>query len=89
MGRALRDLVGDAEQLLDPEAVGRLVEERRQVIHARDEGDALDPAAEFGVLLDAGVQVADDHAGLGDGLALEFKHQPEHAVRGRVLRDPC
>ena len=39
----LGDLVGDAEQLLDGEAVRRLVEERRQVVHARHERDALGP----------------------------------------------
>ena len=38
------------------------------------------------VLLDAGVQVADDRAGLGDGLAVELQHEAQHAVRGRVLR---
>jgi hypothetical protein len=76
----------DAEQLLDAQAVGRLVEDRRQVVHARHEGDALHPVAVLEVLLDAGVQVADDGAALGDGLALELHHQPEHAVGGRVLR---
>ena len=35
-GCPLRDLVGDAEQLLDAETVGRLVEDRRQVVHPRD-----------------------------------------------------
>src|ERR1700733_15341378 len=47
---------GHAEQLLDAEAVGRLVEERRQVIGPGQERDALGPGAELGVLLDPGVQ---------------------------------
>ena len=32
------------------------------------------------------MQVADAAAALGDGLAVELEDQPEHAVRGRVLR---
>ena len=82
----LGDLVFDAEQLLHREAVAGLVEERSEVVHPRDERGALRPVAELEVLLDAGVQVADDRAGLGDGLAFEFEHEPEHTVRGRVLR---
>ena len=76
----------DAEQPLDAEAVGRLVEERREVVHPGAERDALRPGAVLHVLLDAGVQVADAAAGLGDRLAVELEDQPEHAVRRRVLR---
>ena len=82
----LGDLVGDAEQLLHRQAVRRLVEDRRQVVHPGHERGALGPVAVLEVLLDAGVQVADDRAGLGDRLALELQDQPQHAVRGRVLR---
>ena len=84
--RLLRDVVLDVEEPLHAEAVGRLVVERRQVVHPGAERDALRPGAELHVLLDAGVQVADAAAGLGDRLALELEDQPEHAVRGRVLR---
>ena len=83
---ALGDLVGDAEELLDGEAVGGLVEQRREVVHARAEGHALGPGAELHVLLDAGVQVADARAGLGHRLAVELEDEAEHAVRRRVLR---
>lgn len=79
------DLVLDAEELLHAQAVRRLVEERRQVIHARDEGGALRPGPVFEVLLDPGVEVADAAAGLGDGLAVDLQDEPEHAVGGRVL----
>src|SRR5690606_31654149 len=75
----------DAEQFLDREAVGRLVEERRQVVHARHERGALRPRAVLEVLLDAGVEVADARAGLGDGLAVDLQDQPEHSVGGGVL----
>ena len=82
--RALRDL--DAEQLLDRHAVGGLVVQRGQVVHPRHEGRALRPVAVLGVLLDAGVQVADADPRLGHRLALEVEDQPEDAVRRRVLR---
>jgi hypothetical protein len=82
--RALRHL--DAEQLLHGHAVAGLVEQRGQVVHPRDERRPLRPVAVLDVLLDAGVQVADDHPRLGHRLALEVEHQPQDAVRGRVLR---
>ena len=82
----LGDVVLDVEEPLDAEAVGRLVVERREVVHPGAERDALHPGAELHVLLDAGVQVADAAAGLGDRLALELEDQPEHAVGRRVLR---
>ena len=82
----VRDVVGDPEQLLDGQAVAGLVEEAGQVVHARDEGRALGPAAVLEVLLDAGVQVADAAAGLLDALPLELEDQPQDAVGGRVLR---
>ena len=82
----LRDVVLDVEQPLDAEHVGRLVVERRQVVHPGAERRALHPGAVLHVLLDAGVQVADAAAGLGHRLALELEDQPEHAVRRRVLR---
>ncbi len=83
--RAFGDEILDAEQLLDAEAVGRLVVERGEVVHARDEGDALRPVAEFEVLLDSGVQIADSAAGLRAGLAVDLEDQAQHPVGGRVL----
>jgi hypothetical protein len=64
----------------------RLVEHVGQVVHPGHERDALGPVAVLDVLLDAGVQIADHRAHLDAGLPLEFQHQPEHAVRGGVLR---
>ena len=80
------DLVLDAEQPLDGQAVRRLVEDRHQVVRAGAERDALRPGAVLHVLLDAGVQVADPDAALGDGLPVQGQDQPEHPVRRRVLR---
>lgn len=85
-GGPVGDLVLDAEELLDGETVGGLVEEGRQIVHARDEGRALRPRAELEVLLDAGVQIADAAAGLGDRLAVDLQDEAEHTVGGRVLR---
>jgi hypothetical protein len=68
------------------QAVGRLLEHRREVVHPGAEGDPLHPGAELHVLLDAGVQVADARAGLGHRLAVELEDEAEHAVRRRVLR---
>ncbi len=84
--RTLGDVVGDAEELLDAEAERDLLEERREVVHARAVGHALGPGAELHVLLDARVQVADPRAGLGDGLTVDLEHEAQHAVRRRVLR---
>jgi hypothetical protein len=81
-----RDLVLDAEQPLHRHAVADLVEHRRQVVHAGHERGALRPVPVLEVLLDSGVQVPDDSARLDDRLALEFEHQPQDAVRRRVLR---
>ena len=79
-----RDL--DAEQPLDRHAVGGLGEQRREVVAPGHERDALRPGAVLAVLLDAGVQVADDQAAVGHGLAGDLQDEAEHAVRGRVLR---
>ena len=84
--RLLRDVVLDVEQPLDAEGVGRLVVERGEVVHPGAERRALHPGAVLHVLLDAGVQVADAAAGLGDRLALELEDEAEHAVGRRVLR---
>ena len=75
----------DAEQLLDGQAVGGLVEDRGQVVHAGHEGDPLDPGPELGRLLDPGVQVADHRLEVDDLLALELDDQPQHPVGGGVL----
>src|SRR5262249_2344387 len=68
------------------QAVGSLVEQRRQVVRPSAERDALRPGTELHVLLNAGVQVADDRAQLGDGLPVQGQDQPEHSVRGGMLR---
>jgi hypothetical protein len=82
---ALGDVVGDPEELLDAQAVRGLVEERRQVVHAGHERDALRPRPVLEILLDSRVQVADPAAGVGDGLALDLENEAQDTVRRRVL----
>ena len=81
----LWDLRLDVEQPLHTQAVGRLLVQRREVVHPGTEGDPLSPATELHVLFDAGVQVADAATGLGDRFALQFQDQPQYAVCGRML----
>ena len=85
-GGLLRDVVGDAQELLDGERVGDLLEEGGHVVHAGHEGLALHPGAVLHVLLDTGVQVAGSDADLGDDLAVGLQDQAQHAVGGGVDR---
>ncbi len=82
--RARRDV--DLEQRLDGPDVGHRVEVVREVVHPLDERDDLPVGLVFAVLLDAGVHVADDRLDVAHDLALERRDQPQHAVRGRVVR---
>jgi hypothetical protein len=82
--RALGDL--ELEQRLDGAAERHRVEVVGQVVHPLHDGDGLPVALVLGRLLDAGVDVADDRLEVADHLALERDEQPQHAVRGRVVR---
>ena len=75
----------DPEQPLHGRHVGQLVEERRQVVHPSDEGDALLPRSPLAVLLDAGVQVTDDRTARHDVLTVELEDQAEDPVGRGVL----
>ncbi|MEZ5251801.1 MAG: hypothetical protein R2713_22115 [Ilumatobacteraceae bacterium] len=83
--RALGDVVFDPEELLGGEREDELVVERAEVVHAGDVGAALQIGELLAGLLHAGVQVADDRLAAQHGLTLELEHQPQHAVRARVL----
>ena len=76
----------DAEQRLGREREHQLVEERRGVVHAGHVGGALEVGERLARLLHARVQVTDDRLAAQHRLAVELQHEPEHAVRGRVLR---
>ena len=75
----------DPQQSFNGQAICRLVEERGEVVGSSDEGDALLPRAVLGVLLDAGVQVADHRAAAHDVLAVQCQDHPEHPVGRGVL----
>ncbi len=83
---ALGDLVFDAQQALDRQTVGGLIEQRRHVVHAGHEGAALNPAAVLHGLLDASVEEADGRTDLDHGLAVTLQLQAKDAVGGGVLR---
>jgi hypothetical protein len=82
--RALGNL--KPQQLLDRHAVGEVVPQRVEVVHAVGDDDALLVLLVLEELLHPRVQVADVGHALDDQLAVEDEFQPEHAVRGRVLR---
>ena len=82
--RALGNL--HAEHALDGQHDAQLVGERRQPVVAVGEHDDLPVVARLEELLGAAVHVADDRLGVLDALTVEDEPQPEHAVRGGVLR---
>ena len=83
-GRAARNL--DPEQLLDRQHVDELVRLEREVVDPRRIRDGLPPRLRLHVLLEPGVEVADDRADARDRLAVEVDDQPQDAVRGGVVR---
>ena len=82
--RALGHL--EVEEALRGQAVDELVRQRRRVVHARDVGAALHVRELLAGLLHARVEVADHRLRAQHRLAVELHHDPQHAVRGRVLR---
>ena len=76
----------DVEQPLDRHAVDELVRERRRVVHARDVGAALHVRELLAGLLHAGVEVTDHRLDAQHFFGVELHHEPQHAVRRRVLR---
>ena len=75
----------EVERLLDRHAERRLAAEEREVVHARDVRDGLPVRLLLDVLLDARVHVADHGLEADDELAVEHGHEPQHAVRRRVV----
>jgi hypothetical protein len=76
---------GDAEQLFSGEAERMLLVHRRDIVEPVEIGDRL----QIGLLLDqlfgATMQKPDMRIDARDHLAVKLQHQPQHAVRGRVL----
>ncbi len=60
---------------------------RRDVVEPVEVADGLQVGLVLDQLLGAAMQEADVRIDALHDLAIEFQHQTEHAVRGRVLRD--
>ncbi len=82
--RAARNL--DAEQPLRREAEGVLLVHRRDVIEPVEIGNCLQVGLVFDQLLGAAMKEADMRIDALDDLAVEFEHEAQDAVRGRMLR---
>ena len=76
----------DLGQGLHGAAERHRVEVVREVVHPLDNGDHLPVGLVLGRLLDARVHVPDDRFDVAHDLSLERHQQPQHAVRGRVVR---
>ncbi len=76
----------NAEQLLDGQAEGVFLVHRRDIVEPVQIGHVLQIGARLHQLLGAAVQQADVRIDAFDDLAVQLQHQPQHAVRGRVLR---
>jgi hypothetical protein len=76
----------DSQQALDREHVTMLVAHHRYVVEPIHVADRLVERLALGELLRRAVQQADVRIGLLDDLAVELEHEPQHAVRGGMLR---
>ena len=65
---------------------GDLVGDRRDVVHAIDDGDVLVEVEVLAELLEAGMQIADVGHRLDDGFAVQGEDEAQGGMRGRVLR---
>ena len=75
----------DAEQPLDCEHVGVLIAHHRNVVQTVHVADRLVEGLRFSELFRRPVQEPDVRIRLLDDLAVHFQHQPQHAVRRRML----
>ena len=75
-----------AEHPLGRQDDAQLVGERREPVVPVGQHDDLPVVAHLEELLGAAVHVADDRLGGQDALAVEGEPQPQHPVRGGVLR---
>ena len=74
------------EEPLDREAEGMLLVHRRDVVEPVEIGDRLGVGLRLDQLLGAAVEQPDMRVDPLDDLAVELQHEPEHAVRRRMLR---
>ena len=82
--RARRRL--DAEKAFDGEHVGVLVAHHGHVVETVHVADALAVGLGLGELLGRAVEQPDVGVGALDDLPVHLEHEPQHPVRGRMLR---
>ncbi len=75
-----------SEDLLDRADVRHVVSERRHVVHPVGHRERLGVRLRLHDLFHARVEVAHHGLQAHDGLAVQFDDQPQHSVRGGVLR---
>ena len=76
----------DAQQLFHRQAEGVLLIHRRDIIEPVEIGHRLHIGLVLDQLFGAAVQQPDMRIDALDDLAVEFQHQAQHAMRGRMLR---
>ena len=76
----------DAEQPLDRQAEGVLLIHRRDIIEPVEIRHRLHICLVLDQLFGAAMQQADMRIDALDDFAVKLKHQPQHAMRGRMLR---
>ena len=76
----------DAEQFFDRQAERVLLIHRRDIIEPVEIRHRLQIGLVLDQLLGAAMQQTDMRVDALDHLAVELEHQPQHAMRGRMLR---
>ena len=76
----------DVEQLLNRMMPSNLIGQRREIIHAVNDGDILVEVEMLAELLKPRVQVADMRNSVDDLLAIERQDKPQRRMCGRMLR---
>ena len=76
----------NAQKPLDGERVGMLLIHRRDIVEPIEIRHVLQVGARLHQLLGAAMQKADMRIDPLDDLAVEFEHEPQHAMRRRMLR---
>ena len=76
----------DFEQAFDGDREGVLLVHRRNVVEPIEIRHGLKIGLRFDQLLGAAMQQADMRVDTLDDFAVELKHEPQNAMRGRVLR---
>ena len=83
---ALRNRLGNTEELFDSQHISKIIMHRRQIIEAVRQRQNLMIGPVFGEFFYAPVQKANMRGCLDNSFAVKFKDQLQNSVRGGVLR---